>query len=363
MASPLFSRRARNRLHKVPAPGLILPLMHPIVALILLLLLLAGPIAAAPLERNIEFYFLGLGLLAIVLAGRLNWEILFDATRAPILIAAAVAAAGLIFGAVRNRLDRLFERLESKISRPYLTALSVFVIAMLSSVVTAIVAALLLVETIGLLRLPERPRIGVAVSGCFAIGLGASLTPLGEPLATLAAHAMGLPFLGLFRLLGLYTMPGILFCSAIAGFFARKWELDRAEIPHVEERSHDVLMQTIKVYAFVAGLVLVSDAFAPLATQYVNRMSAPKLFWLNTISAALDNATLVALEVHRMDAGRARAAIIALLVSGGMLIPGNVPNIVSAGLLRIGSLAWAKVGIPMGLVMMTAYFLVLTWRG
>jgi predicted cation transporter len=47
------------------------------------------------------------------------------------------------------------------------------------------------------------------------------------------------------------------------------------------------------------------------------------------------------------------------LVAGGMLIPGNVPNIVCAGLLKINSLAWARVAIPLGLVMMSAYFLAL----
>jgi predicted cation transporter len=53
-------------------------------------------------------------------------------------------------------------------------------------------------------------------------------------------------------------------------------------------------------------------------------MSNDLLFWANTVSAALDNATLVALEVHRMTLPRARDAILSLLVSGGMLIPGNI---------------------------------------
>jgi len=333
--------------------------MNPTIAVIVLVLLLAGPLAAAPLERNIEFYFLAIGVLAIVLARRLSWTVAWDAARAPVWIAMAVAAAGLIFGAARKKLDRVFERLEAMVARGFLTGLSVFLIALLSSVITAIVAALILVETVGLLRLPERARVRVTVSGCFAIGLGASLTPVGEPLATLAARAMSLPFLGLFDLLGPYVLPAMAFCALIAGVSARGWLLERGTVSHVHERWRDVLLQTVKVYAFVAGLVLVSEAFAPLAVQYVSRVSSRALFWLNTVSAALDNATLVALEVHKMEPGRARAAIIALLVSGGMLIPGNVPNIVCAGLLKIDSLAWARVAIPLGLVMMSAYFLVL----
>ena len=49
----------------------------------------------------------------------------------------------------------------------------------------------------------------------------------------------------------------------------------------------------------------------------------------------------------------------ALLVSGGILIPGNIPNIVSAGALRIGSAEWAKIGVPMGLILLGIYFAVI----
>jgi len=37
----------------------------------------------------------------------------------------------------------------------------------------------------------------------------------------------------------------------------------------------------------------------------------------------------------------------------------NIPNIVSAGALRIGSAARAKIGVPMGLVMLGIYFAVI----
>ena len=104
---------------------------------------------------------------------------------------------------------------------------------------------------------------------------------------------------------------------------------------------------------------MISDAYGPIANEYVGKMSNDLLFWANTVSAALDNATLVALEVHRMSLPRAREAILALLVSGGMLIPGNIPNIVSAGALRIGSAQWAKIGVPMGLILLGIYFAVI----
>jgi len=35
-----------------------------------------------------------------------------------------------------------------------------------------------------------------------------------------------------------------------------------------------------------------------------------------------------------------------------MLIPGNIPNIIAAHTLQIKSTVWARLGVPLGLVMM-----------
>jgi predicted cation transporter len=47
---------------------------------------------------------------------------------------------------------------------------------------------------------------------------------------------------------------------------------------------------------------------------------------------------------------------VSLLISGGILIPGNIPNIVSAGALKIGSAQWAKIGVPIGIALLGVYF-------
>jgi predicted cation transporter len=52
-----------------------------------------------------------------------------------------------------------------------------------------------------------------------------------------------------------------------------------------------------------------------------------------------------------------------LLISGGMLIPGNIPNIVAAGRLGISSREWARVGLITGLPLMALCFAVLLWIG
>ncbi len=84
------------------------------------------------------------------------------------------------------------------------------------------------------------------------------------------------------------------------------------------------------------------------------------LYWINTISAVLDNATLTAAEITpKMDILQIRAMLMGLLISGGMLIPGNIPNIIAAGKLKIGSGDWAKLGVPVGFFVLVVYFVVL----
>jgi predicted cation transporter len=52
-----------------------------------------------------------------------------------------------------------------------------------------------------------------------------------------------------------------------------------------------------------------------------------------------------------------------LLIAGGMLIPGNIPNIVAAGRLKISMKEWAIIGVPIGLVLMVIFFVVLRITG
>ena len=54
-----------------------------------------------------------------------------------------------------------------------------------------------------------------------------------------------------------------------------------------------------------------------------------------------------------------RAILLGLLISGGMLIPGNIPNIIAAGKLNIKSGEWARFGVPVGLIAMVIYFVVI----
>jgi predicted cation transporter len=51
--------------------------------------------------------------------------------------------------------------------------------------------------------------------------------------------------------------------------------------------------------------------------------------------------------------------LMGLLINAGMLIAGNIPNIVAAGRLGIGSREWARVGLMVGLSLMALCFVLL----
>ena len=69
---------------------------------------------------------------------------------------------------------------------PVFVAVVIFVLGMASSLITAIIASLFLVEIANLMPMERSDKIKMVIIACFAIGLGAVLTPLGEPLSTIA---------------------------------------------------------------------------------------------------------------------------------------------------------------------------------
>jgi predicted cation transporter len=335
--------------------------MNSLETFVILSALLAGPLIFAPLEHNLESFCFALGMIAVTLSRQWEWHLLRKAILDPMPITITVIVAGILFSALRPVLDRSFGVIRRLLPRPLLASFVVLLIGLLSSAITAVVAALMLVEGIGLMGLGPAERTRVTVLGCFAIGFGSALTPIGGPLATLAASAMNLNFAGLFRLLSWWVFPGVAAASMLTAYYARgPYDLVAVAAgagPH--ERPRQALLQGLRIFMFIAGLILIGKACAPLASRYVDKLSDGALFWANIISAALDNSTLVAVEFQHISRDRAQAALISLLVSGGMLIPGNVPNIVCASKLGMHSSEWARTGLPIGLVMLGIYFAVL----
>jgi predicted cation transporter len=259
-------------------------------------------------------------------------------------------------------------KLERKLGSKCFCFFLVVVLGFLSSIITAIIAAIALVEVVSALKLSKEYEIKLVILGCFSIGLGAALTPIGEPLSTICiAKLRGGPYnAGFFFLaehLGKFIIPGVLGLGIIGAFIEPSIDAGGSDAGLQEkepETIKDILYRSVKVYFFVMALILLGAGLKPVIDKYIINLPAAALYWINSVSAVVDNATLTAAEISpKMTAAQAQAALMGLLLAGGMLIPGNIPNIISAGRLGITSRQWAKTAIPLGLVMMTVYFIIL----
>lgn len=333
-----------------------------IANLLILIVVLIGPFVSHHVERNLEAFLFIMGVLSALASRVLTLHLIGEAARHPVPITIAVFISGIIFTWGRERFARGVSRLLTHVAPVVLAAAATAVLGLASSVITAIIAALVLVEFITALRLPRSEEIRLVVIACYSIGLGAALTPIGEPLSTIATAKLGKDFWYLARLLATYIVPGVL---ALGAWAAVRWGTPAADgggLARVapSESYSDVAVRAARVYLFVMALTLLGEGFRPVIDRFVIGLDARLLYWINMVSAVLDNATLTAAEISpRMTEDQVRAILMGLLISGGMLIPGNIPNIIAAGKLGIRSREWAVAALPIGAVLLGIYFAVL----
>lgn len=328
---------------------------------VILLLVLVLPFAVKKVEHNLEIFLFIMGLAAAIITRKLGLELALKALEEPLMISSAVLIAGILFKILQKRLNEAIGQVQQRIPWGVFFFLIVAVLGLVSSVITAIIASLVLVEIVNALKLDRKSEVTLDVIACFSIGLGAALTPIGEPLATIAISKLNADFWYLARNLGFYIIPGIIALGLLAAF-SIKPQLSQEGLSEREEQESykEVVIRALKVYLFVMALVLLGEGFKPAIDRYVLGLPSKFLYWLNMISAVLDNATLTAAEISdKMGQGQIVAILMGLLISGGMLIPGNIPNIISAGKLKIGSKEWAKLGVPLGLSIMLVYFILI----
>lgn len=340
----------------------------PLVSIILLVLIL--PFVVKKVEHNLEIFLFFMGLLSLLssyLFGKIevSYHTFLKALEEPIKITLAVLIAGWLFGRYHERITKFILKTEEKLGERVFAFLIVFFLGILSSIITAIIASLILSEVVAGLRLHRKFEVRLVVLACFSIGLGAVLTPIGEPLSTIAtAKLKGPPyhahFLFLFKHLWFYIIPAVILFSFLAslthGSAARILTLKEKE----KETIKDVFVRALKVYLFIMGLIFLGEGFKPVIDEYISKVSPHLLYWINTVSAILDNATLTAAEISpAMSLEQIKAVLMGLLISGGTLIPGNIPNIICAGKLGIKSSEWAKEGVPIGIALLIIYFIIL----
>ncbi len=327
------------------------------------------PFTVRKIEENLEPFFLLMGVIAVSISGVWSWELVKEALKAPVMIGSlpiGIFQVVLIFGLILYYFNTPFRNLILSLAAKSGPKLFIFlfiaVLGLISSVVSVIVTAVILAEVIAALPFSKSDKIKMTVVTCFAVGLGAALTPVGEPLSTILVNKLDADFFFLLRHLGAYVIPGVIAIAVFGSLYIGRKVSLRAEAVDLEysETLRGSLLRAVKVFIFIAALILLGEGMKPLIEWYIVKIPPEGLYWINTLSAVLDNATLTAVEIEsEMALSQIISATMALLIAGGMLIPGNIPNIVAAGRLKINMKEWAKIGVPMGAVIMVIYFVVL----
>jgi predicted cation transporter len=334
--------------------------------IIILLAVLVMPFFVKIVEENLEIFLFIMGVLAVTITSQWDGKLIIEGVSEPVKITAAVLIAGIFFRMSQKFIAGHVQAFLNTVGPRVFVFILVAALGVLSSVITAIIAALVLVELISHVKLDKRTETTVVVLACFSIGLGAALTPVGEPLSTIVISKLkGAPYFAGFwfvlKNLWAYIIPAILVIALTAAFAVpKKHTAARGLTEDRRENYKDITVRTIKVYFFVMALIFLGQGFKPFIDAYISKIPPEAIYWINITSAILDNATLTAAEIGpSMSLFQINAALLGLLIAGGMLIPGNIPNIISAGKLKIKSRDWAVIGLPVGMTLMILYFIII----
>ncbi|MCX7959187.1 MAG: DUF1646 domain-containing protein [Deltaproteobacteria bacterium] len=340
-----------------------------IVALsLILLMVLFLPFIFHRVEENLEIFLFFMGILSLIVTKSLHMDIIMEGLHEPVKISLAVLLAGFVFKYTHKYLKDLVFFSLRRMPFGLFMFLVVVILGFASSIITAIIASLVLVEIINVLKMDRKHEMFYVVVSCLSIGVGAALTPIGEPLSTIAISKLKtwpqVDFFYLLRLLGPFVIPLVILSGIAAGLYKGHKAEDTLYESEEEEKKiesvREILFRTFKVYLFVMALVFLGYGFKPIIDNYVLKLSPLVLYWVNMISAVVDNATLTAAEISTsMSEEQVRDLLLGLLISGVMLIPGNIPNIICASKLKIKSREWARLGLPIGFSLLIIVFIVL----
>ena len=336
---------------------------------LLIVAVLLLPLTIHKIEENLEAFLFVCGTVAVTISQVWSGHLIVSALEDPIKITVAVLIAGLLFKQFHHQLQQLTQWSIKKMGLRYTLTAIVLILGLTSSIITAIIAALILAEITVMLPLERKGRVKLVVFSCYAIGMGAILTAVGEPLGTVvisklsgAPHHAG--FFFLINHLGWYVLGGVIFMAGMASSLRENTIVHAPGAKTVDTSDHSVkgiVIRAAKVYLFVMALTLLGDGLKPLAMKTITHLGDTWLYWINMLSAVLDNATLAAIEVTPAITDRSITFLLmSLIISGGMLIPGNIPNIICASKLGISSKEWAKSAFGLGLILMIFYFLILS---
>ena len=339
------------------------PLWMNILLGLVALNLLIWPLKSRWVESHLELFLLGVGAIAVTISGSWSKEVITETLSSPVNVSFIVIVVSAIFNNYSRYIFRILFAFFKKLEPRYSFALLTLFLGATSSLFSVTVAALILAEVLKVVNLERSASVKIAVFSCYAIALGAVLTPLAEPMGLVINKALAGPphnadFFFLLRHFFWWVMPAIAVLAVAAGYAARNAGTTvRMQIQEDKETYATILLRTLHIYMFVAALTLISTGLRPLAQSTITRLDGKILFLANSVSVIIDNATLAAIEiVPTISANDLIYMVIGLAAFGSMLVQGNLPNIVAAEKLGIKSREWAAIAVPTGLALMSGYF-------
>ena len=342
------------------------PLWMNILLGIIALHLLIMPLVSRWAESHLELFLLAIGAAAVTVSGGWNGALVHKTLATPVYVSFIVVVVSVIFNNYSRYIFRILFAFFRTLEPRYSFALLVLILGLISSLVSVTVAALILAEVLQVVNLEHNTTVKITVFACYAIGLGAVLTPLAEPMGLVINNALSGPphhadFFFLLRHFFGWISPAICGLAVAAGYCARHAGTTmQMHIREDKENYSSSLRRTLHIYMFVAALTLISTGLRPLAQSTITHLGGKVLFLANAVSVIIDNATLAAIEiVPTISSTDLVYMVIGLAAFGSMLLQGNLPNIVAAEKLGIKSREWASVAVPTGFVLMSVYFVLL----
>ena len=211
-----------------------------------------------------------MGIAAATVSGMMNMDLIGKALVDPINITLAVLIAGLITKWAQTPLEKAILATSKALTPRIFLGLMVIVLGLASSIITAIIAAIILVIIVNVLPLERQSEIRFTVLACFSIGLGAALTPIGEPLSTIVVSKMGADFDYLMELLVQKSFQRLL-CSELFlySLLRQPKATDTLGTKNPSESYKEIIIRAAKIYLFVMGLTFLGHGFEPLITEYI----------------------------------------------------------------------------------------------
>lgn len=322
-----------------------------------------APLLSRRVEEQYPLFLLVIGATAATLSWAFTESLVVESLLRPLQLCLALLGGALFFSLASRPMGQAASALSRRLGPRLGAAASIVVAAAMAPFLTGAVAALVLVELLKAVPMGSARRKEVAVIGVSAVGLAAGLSATGSPAAAvLLANLSNAPAAAitpwyLFDLVGPWVLAGA-FGLAAAGA-ALAGDGSGAE-PATEDplALWTVVVLTGRLFASLCGLILLGAGVMPALEGVLRGFPAGGLYWVNAVSAVLDNAALAAVEFEPgMLQDQIRFAYCGILAADPLFIIAGAPNLVAADRLGISPREWASVGIPVGAALYIGCFL------